>query len=251
MPWFIHWLICILYNIPVFWACSLSFSTTSIYTHCLFSRHRIEWVSVHVPIFLVLYTYPCVLFTYACVCTHMPVFWTPMPVFCIPNLCFGHPCLCFVHLCLYFVYIYLCFVHICLYFVHICLYFVHLCLCSVNLCLYFVYLCLYFVHLCLCSVHLCLCFVGITLIEFAEMEPPNHEMHPMRVLIKIQKSDPPSLDRPKRWLVRALYSSCPDIMKLLRTVLSPFWWFNWLKKYWLKYILQKSIVNSFCFMWFH
>jgi len=42
-------------------------------------------------------------------------------------------------------------------------------------------------------------FVGITLIEFAEIEPPNHEMHPMRVLVKIQKSDPPTLTAPSRW----------------------------------------------------
>ena len=42
--------------------------------------------------------------------------------------------------------------------------------------------------------------LGITVIEFAQMEPPNHEMHPMRVLIKIQKSDPPHLDNPRKWL---------------------------------------------------
>ncbi|CAG4948322.1 unnamed protein product [Parnassius apollo] len=41
--------------------------------------------------------------------------------------------------------------------------------------------------------------LGITLIEFAQMEPPNHEMTPMRVLLKIQKSDPPGLDQPSRW----------------------------------------------------
>ncbi|XP_045456982.1 serine/threonine-protein kinase 10 [Melitaea cinxia] len=41
--------------------------------------------------------------------------------------------------------------------------------------------------------------LGITLIEFAQMEPPNHEMTPMRVLLKIQKSDPPSLDQPSLW----------------------------------------------------
>ena len=28
--------------------------------------------------------------------------------------------------------------------------------------------------------------LGITLIEFAQMEPPYHEMSPMRVLLKIQ-----------------------------------------------------------------
>lgn len=41
--------------------------------------------------------------------------------------------------------------------------------------------------------------LGITLIEFAQMEPPNSEMSPMRVLLKIQKSDPPKLDTPSRW----------------------------------------------------
>ncbi|XP_020298870.1 serine/threonine-protein kinase 10 isoform X2 [Pseudomyrmex gracilis] len=41
--------------------------------------------------------------------------------------------------------------------------------------------------------------LGITLIEFAQMEPPNHEMSPMRVLLKIQKSDPPKLDQPGKW----------------------------------------------------
>lgn len=41
--------------------------------------------------------------------------------------------------------------------------------------------------------------LGITLIEFAQMEPPNHEMSPMRVLLKIQKSDPPKLEQPSRW----------------------------------------------------
>ncbi|XP_011059314.1 PREDICTED: serine/threonine-protein kinase 10 isoform X1 [Acromyrmex echinatior] len=41
--------------------------------------------------------------------------------------------------------------------------------------------------------------LGITLIEFAQMEPPNHEMSPMRVLLKIQKGDPPKLDQPGKW----------------------------------------------------
>ena len=41
--------------------------------------------------------------------------------------------------------------------------------------------------------------LGVTLIEFAQMEPPFHEMTPMRVLLKIQKSDPPRLDNPNKW----------------------------------------------------
>jgi STE20-like kinase len=41
--------------------------------------------------------------------------------------------------------------------------------------------------------------LGVTLIEFAQMEPPNHQMAPMRVLLKIQKADPPKLDKPSIW----------------------------------------------------
>uniref|UniRef100_K7G6S8 non-specific serine/threonine protein kinase n=1 Tax=Pelodiscus sinensis TaxID=13735 RepID=K7G6S8_PELSI len=41
--------------------------------------------------------------------------------------------------------------------------------------------------------------LGITLIEMAEMEPPYHELNPMRVLLKISKSHPPTLCYPKRW----------------------------------------------------
>ncbi|KAM6341388.1 STE20-like serine/threonine-protein kinase [Podargus strigoides] len=38
--------------------------------------------------------------------------------------------------------------------------------------------------------------LGITLIE---MEPPYHELNPLRVLLKITKSQPPTLRHPKRW----------------------------------------------------
>ncbi|XP_015185035.1 PREDICTED: serine/threonine-protein kinase 10 isoform X5 [Polistes dominula] len=68
--------------------------------------------------------------------------------------------------------------------------------------------------------------LGITLIEFAQMEPPNHEMSPMRVLLKIQKSDPPKLDQPGKWskefndfIAKALIkdpSSRPTAEELLR-----------------------------------
>jgi len=46
---------------------------------------------------------------------------------------------------------------------------------------------------------MCLVFAGITLIEFAEMQPPNHDLNPMRVIIKILKSDPPTLMAPAKW----------------------------------------------------
>ncbi|CAG7838593.1 unnamed protein product [Allacma fusca] len=38
--------------------------------------------------------------------------------------------------------------------------------------------------------------LGITLIECAEMEPPHHELSPMRVVLKIQRGEPPKLTKP-------------------------------------------------------
>ena len=37
------------------------------------------------------------------------------------------------------------------------------------------------------------------MIEFAQREPPNHRMSPTRVLLKIQKGDPPKLENPSFW----------------------------------------------------
>lgn len=41
--------------------------------------------------------------------------------------------------------------------------------------------------------------LGITLIEMAQIEPPHHNMNPMRVVIKVQKSEPPTLEYPQKW----------------------------------------------------
>ncbi|XP_038564678.1 serine/threonine-protein kinase 10 [Micropterus salmoides] len=41
--------------------------------------------------------------------------------------------------------------------------------------------------------------LGITLIELAQIEPPHHELNPMRVLLKITKSEPPTLEQPHKW----------------------------------------------------
>lgn len=56
--------------------------------------------------------------------------------------------------------------------------------------------------------------LGITLIELAQMEPPNHAMSPMRVLLKIRKSDPPQLEQPRKWskgfhdFIAKVYDGC-------------------------------------------
>lgn len=55
--------------------------------------------------------------------------------------------------------------------------------------------------------------LGITLIEAAEMEPPHHNLNPMRVLLKITKSSPPTLTNSRIWWV------CPSIC----TFLHPHW----------------------------
>ncbi|XP_070773347.1 serine/threonine-protein kinase 10 [Enoplosus armatus] len=41
--------------------------------------------------------------------------------------------------------------------------------------------------------------LGITLIELAQIEPPHHELNPMRVLLKIAKSEPPTLEQSHKW----------------------------------------------------
>ncbi|KAF7249326.1 Serine/threonine-protein kinase 10 [Varanus komodoensis] len=53
--------------------------------------------------------------------------------------------------------------------------------------------------------------LGITLIEMAEIEPPHHELNPMRVLLKIAKSDPPTLNYPSKW--------SPEFKDFLKTAL--------------------------------
>lgn len=69
--------------------------------------------------------------------------------------------------------------------------------------------------------------LGITLIEFAQMEPPNHELSPMRVLLKIQKSDPPTLDQPSKWLgsisyfpyIRYIFPFCSYMFPFIKLLL--------------------------------
>lgn len=37
------------------------------------------------------------------------------------------------------------------------------------------------------------------MIEMAQVDPPHHTMNPMRVVMKIQKADPPTLEQPHKW----------------------------------------------------
>ncbi|OCT88603.1 serine/threonine-protein kinase 10-A-like [Xenopus laevis] len=53
--------------------------------------------------------------------------------------------------------------------------------------------------------------LGITLIEMAQIEPPHHELNPMRVLLKIAKSEPPTLSSPSKW--------SPEFHDFLKTAL--------------------------------
>ena len=39
------------------------------------------------------------------------------------------------------------------------------------------------------------------MIELADMNPPYHEMSPMRVLQKVVKKEPPTLIDPSKWFV--------------------------------------------------
>ncbi|XP_057198949.1 STE20-like serine/threonine-protein kinase isoform X2 [Triplophysa rosa] len=71
--------------------------------------------------------------------------------------------------------------------------------------------------------------LGITLIELAQIEPPNHEMNPMRVLLKIAKSDPPTLATPSRWspefsdfLRKALDKNIDNRWNAVQLLLHPF-----------------------------
>ena len=41
--------------------------------------------------------------------------------------------------------------------------------------------------------------LGITLIEFADTKPPHSELHPMKVMLKITTSPPPSVAEPAKW----------------------------------------------------
>uniref|UniRef100_A0AAZ3NR49 non-specific serine/threonine protein kinase n=1 Tax=Oncorhynchus tshawytscha TaxID=74940 RepID=A0AAZ3NR49_ONCTS len=55
--------------------------------------------------------------------------------------------------------------------------------------------------------------LGITLIELAQIEPPHHELNPMRVLLKIAKSEPPTLEQPNKPLRELVAEAKAEVME--------------------------------------
>ncbi|CAJ1053033.1 serine/threonine-protein kinase 10 [Xyrichtys novacula] len=78
--------------------------------------------------------------------------------------------------------------------------------------------------------------LGITLIELAQIEPPNHEMNPMRVLLKIAKADPPTLMQPSRW--------SPEFSDFLRRCLDKHVDNRWGAAQLLQHSFLSSVIDS-------
>lgn len=78
--------------------------------------------------------------------------------------------------------------------------------------------------------------LGVTLIELAQIEPPNHEMNPMRVLLKIAKSEPPTLMNPSRW--------SPEFSDFLRKALDKNVDNRWSTVQLLQHPFVASVTNS-------
>ncbi|XP_059497061.1 serine/threonine-protein kinase 10-like [Stegostoma tigrinum] len=78
--------------------------------------------------------------------------------------------------------------------------------------------------------------LGITLIELAEMEPPHHELNPMRVLLKITKAPPPTLAHPSRW--------SPDFKDFLRKALEKNVDLRWCVKQLLQHPFVAAVTSN-------
>lgn len=66
--------------------------------------------------------------------------------------------------------------------------------------------------------------MGITAIELAKGEPPNSDLHPMRVLFLIPKNNPPQLtgsySKPFKEFVEACLNKDPENVSVLMNIYS-------------------------------
>lgn len=66
--------------------------------------------------------------------------------------------------------------------------------------------------------------MGITAIELAKGEPPNSDLHPMRVLFLIPKNNPPQLTGSYSKLFKEFVEAClnkdPENVSILRIIYS-------------------------------
>ncbi|OXB58139.1 hypothetical protein ASZ78_004765 [Callipepla squamata] len=89
--------------------------------------------------------------------------------------------------------------------------------------------------------------LGITLIEMAQIEPPHHELNPMRVLLKIAKSDPPTLAQPSKWS-----SDFKDFLKkCLEKNVDSRWSATQLLQMFFKLCTVRLELNDVLFFYFH
>lgn len=87
--------------------------------------------------------------------------------------------------------------------------------------------------------------MGITAIELAKGEPPNSDLHPMRVLFLIPKNNPPQLtgnySKQFKEFVEACLNKDPENVKTAHNGFCSF--INYIFFHFFRDLLQKSYLN--------